>query len=228
MSAKKRPHRHVLVVPMRPEHAAPLEALQRRVFPTLLDEELFTVPKYLRHLELFPEGQFVALAKEHGDIVVAGVTSTRRTCFDFNHIQHTFIEAMAGGWLTNHDPRGDWLYGVDLNVHPGHRGKGIARLLYNARRSLVQRLNLRGEVAGAMLPGYDRHRRKYSIEDYVRAVERGEAFDPTLTVQMRNGFKVVGVLYDHITDPRSDNCAALIMRVNYDYKPEGIDAASAH
>lgn len=227
MRNKKRPARHITVASTRPEHTAPLEALQKITFPTLTDEELFTVPKYLKHLELFPEGQFVALAQEKRGQIVIGVTSTLRTNFDFSDIQHTFLEAMAHGWITNHNPQGEWLYGIDVSVHPDYRGLGIARMLYTARRALVQRLNLRGELAGAMLPGYDRHRSRYTIEGYVRAVERGEAFDPTLSVQMRNGFKVVDVLYNHITDPRSDNCAALIMRPNLDYVPHGQNAGAA-
>jgi len=50
-------------------HADQLEALQRVVFPTLADDERFKAAHYRKHLELFPEGQFVGL---DGDRVVAG------------------------------------------------------------------------------------------------------------------------------------------------------------
>ena len=52
-------------------------------------------------------------------------------------------------------------------------------------------------------------------------MERGEVFDPTLSVQIKNGFTVNRVLYDYITDPRCDNCAAQIVRRNPFYMPVG-------
>ena len=42
----------------RPEHAEGLDELQRIVFPTLSPEQRFQATHYLRHIELFPEGQF--------------------------------------------------------------------------------------------------------------------------------------------------------------------------
>jgi hypothetical protein len=54
---------------MLPGHAAELENLQRLLFPTLAEEERLHAPQYLRHLEVFPAGQFVILA----DSRVAGV-----------------------------------------------------------------------------------------------------------------------------------------------------------
>src|SRR4051812_24283657 len=51
----------LVIASARAEHAAPLESLQRVVFPTLADEERFKAAHYLKHFELFPAGQFVAL-----------------------------------------------------------------------------------------------------------------------------------------------------------------------
>ena len=87
-------------------------------FPTLVEDELLSVPKYRKHLDLFPEGQIVALVRENGREVAVGSTSTFRTNFDFINHQHTFMEAIADGWLTNHEPDGRWLYGADMSVHP--------------------------------------------------------------------------------------------------------------
>src|SRR5260370_3221052 len=75
----------LVVMHTRPENAPALEALQRLCFPTLDDAERFKAYHYLKHLELFPEGQFVAL---DGDRVV-GATTTLRLHFDFDHITHT-------------------------------------------------------------------------------------------------------------------------------------------
>ncbi len=208
---------HIDVVNIQPHHFDALEAMQHLSFPTLTDEELLTTEKYAKHLELFPAGQFVAIAQVEGAPTVCGSTSTFRTTFDFDNKEHTFLEAVADGWLTNHDPAGDWLYGADLNVHPDFRGMRVGRRLYEARRKLVQRLNLRGEVAGGMLPGYHRYRDELTIAQYVLRVHQGVLHDPTLTMQLKNGYVVKGILYDHITDPRSDNAASLIVRENPHY-----------
>jgi hypothetical protein len=200
----------------RKEHCKALAKLQRVIFPTLTDEELLTEAMYRKHLKVFPDGQFVALANIGGKAKVVGATSTLRTNFNFHDIQHTFLQAIAGGWLTNHLPDGEWLYGADMGVHPDYRCLKIGSRFYEARRQLVKRLKLRGEIAGAMLPGYREHHKRLSIEDYVRKVVSGDLKDPTLSFQLKNGFKVRGILYHHYendTDPH----AALIVREYPDY-----------
>src|SRR5215216_1650713 len=77
------------------EHALQLEELQKIVFPTLSDEEQFKAAHYLKHIEIFPEGQFVITDNEQ----VIAMTTTMRSSFDFDHYHHTFLETVAGGWL---------------------------------------------------------------------------------------------------------------------------------
>jgi GNAT superfamily N-acetyltransferase len=211
---------HIDVVNMQCEHIPELVRLQFLSFPTLTEQELLNAAKYRKHLELFPEGQFVALAWIDDQPIPIGSTSTFRTDFDFDHCQHTFLDAVAHGWLTNHDPNGAWLYGADMNVHPHFRGMRIGRRLYEARQMLARRLNLRGEIAGGLLPGYHRHADKLSVAQYVLHVHQARLHDPTLSMQIRNGFQVKGILYEHICDPRSNNCATLIVRENPYYHPK--------
>lgn len=208
------------VVHLQPAHIPDLARLQRLSFPTLSDDERLNEARYSKHLELFPEGQFVALAYPHGEPIPVGSTSTFRTDFDFDHIQHTFLEAVAHGWLTNHNPNGAWLYGADMNVHPKYRGMRVGRRLYEARQALVRKLDLRGEIAGALIPGYEDHAETLTVAQYVLHVHQARLHDPTLSMQIRNGFRVKGILYDHIADERSHNCATLIVRDNPFYQPK--------
>ena len=76
----------LVVMQTRPEQAPQLEDLQRICFPTLDDAERFKSAHYLKHIDLFPDGQFVVL---DGDSVV-GATTTLRLHFDFEHVNHTF------------------------------------------------------------------------------------------------------------------------------------------
>jgi 4-aminobutyrate aminotransferase/(S)-3-amino-2-methylpropionate transaminase len=197
----------LVVMHARPEHAEPLEALQLLCFPTLADEERFKARHYRKHLEVFDEGQFVVL---DGDRVV-GATATIRLHFDFDHITHSFGEVIQGGWLTSHEPDGDWLYGADIGVHPDYRGRGLATALYAARQELVWRRGLKGQVTGGMLRGYGAVKDTISAEDYYAEVVAGRRSDPTLSAQLRVGFEPRALLKDYLNDPVSDNYSALIV-----------------
>ena len=195
------------VMHARPEHAEPLEALQITCFPTLADDERFKARHYRKHQALFDEGQFVAL---DGDRVV-GATATIRMRFDFDHVDHTFGDIIQGGWLTSHEPDGDWLYGADIGVDPAYRGKGLATALYAARQELVWRLGLKGQVTGGMLRGYGAVKHELSIEDYYAGVVAGRIKDATLSMQLGVGFEPRGLLKNYLNDPVSDNASALIV-----------------
>jgi GNAT superfamily N-acetyltransferase len=197
----------VVIASTRPEHAAELERLQDIVFPTLVLEERFRAPHYRKHLEIFPEGQFVALEGER----VVGATTTIRLHFDFEHFRHSFAEILQGGWLTSHDPKGDWLYGADIGVHPDYRGRGIARALYAARQELVHRLGLKGQVTVGMMRGYGAVKDRMSAEEYYRALTEGRLSDPTLSAQLHIGFEPRALIPNYLNDPVCDNYGVLIV-----------------
>ncbi|NIW92244.1 MAG: GNAT family N-acetyltransferase [Phycisphaerae bacterium] len=88
-------------------------------------------------------------------------------------------------WLSNHNPKGDWLYGADIGVLPAYRRRGIGRMLYEARQGLIRRLNLKGHVAGGMLKGYGPYKNQMSAEEYMEKLKTGEIFDPTVSVQLK-------------------------------------------
>ena len=194
----------IAVEQMQIEHTQSLEALQRIVFPALAEDELIKCVHYLKHLEIFPEGQFVIT---HGEKVI-GMTTTMRSSFNDNH--HTFKEVIAGGWLTNHNPDGDWLYGLDLGVHPDYRGKGLARSLYRARQWLVQSLALQGQFTVGMMNGYSAVSAHISAEDYYQELKAGIRTDPTLTPQMKIGFEPMSLIPGYINDPTCGGYGVLI------------------
>ncbi|HYU03750.1 MAG TPA: aminotransferase class III-fold pyridoxal phosphate-dependent enzyme [Jatrophihabitantaceae bacterium] len=191
----------------RPEHAPALEQLQRLCFPTLDDAERFKAAHYRKHLELFPDGQLVAL---DGDRVV-GATTTLRLHFDFNHIGHSFADIIQGGWLTSHDPGGDWLYGADIGVDPGYRGRGLARALYAARQEVVWRFGLEGQVTAGMIRGYGDVKDRMTADEYYAGVVAGRFTDPTLTAQLRIGFEPRALLANYLHDPVCDNYSVLLV-----------------
>ena len=124
---------------------------------------------------------------------------------------HTYHWIVAGNFFINHDPQGEWLYGADMSVHPDCRGRGISRMLYNARKDLVRRLELRGMVGGGMIPGYVRYRDRMSPLEYAQAVAAGVLIDPTLTPQLRAGFELRGILPNYIEAGEPGNDSTLIV-----------------
>jgi len=197
----------IQIVSTQTEHAEQLEKLQEIVFPTLAPEERFTKAHYHKHISLFHEGQFVAL---HQDNVV-GMTSSIRFNFDFDHVHHTFADMIQGGWLTSHQPNGQWLYGADIGTHPNFRRRGIARGLYAARQHTVHTLNLQGQVTVGMMNGYATYQNQMTPETYFEKVRDGHITDPTVTAQMRMGFEIRALVKNYVTDPQCGNCGILIV-----------------
>ena len=89
--------------------------------------------------------------------------------------------------------------------------------LYEARRRLCRRLNLRRIFAGGRLSNYAEHADALTPESYVEKVKTGELKDPVFSFQLREGFTVRGILRHYITDPMSLNNASLIEWLNPDY-----------
>jgi ribosomal protein S18 acetylase RimI-like enzyme len=196
----------IRIINTRPEHIPHLVELQILCYPTLADTSRFRAPHFESHLRIFPEGQWVALC---GDRVV-GMSAGFLYTFDFAHPHHTFDEIIGYGYFTRHDPAGQHFYGADVSVHPEYRGRGIGRRLYDARKALVRQRGLKGIVAGAMIPGFARYKAIMDAPTYVARVVAGELFDPTLSMQLRQGFRVRGLLPNYLADAATDGWAVLI------------------
>jgi GNAT superfamily N-acetyltransferase len=121
------------------------------------------------------------------------------------------------GYFTNHDPEGSTLYAAEVMVDPEAQGRGIGKQLYKARRDLCRRLRLKRIRAGARLRHYSRYADQYSPEEYVKKIITREIGDPTLTFQLKQGFRVIGVVRDYLpNDPASQGHAAVIEWINHE------------
>jgi len=187
-----------------PEHAAGLNALQKIVFPKLSDDEIFTKEHYLKHIQAFPEGQFVIL---DGDKVIGMSTTVRSKLLSE---PHTFLEASGDLILNNYDPDGDWLSGLDVGVNPAYRGYGLGREIYRARQDLVNFLGLKGQFTVGMINGYYKMRLQMTPQDYFDKLMKKEINDPTVSLQERIGFTLKKLIPDYCDDETCGNCGVLM------------------
>lgn len=195
----------------RPEDFDGIIALTRVVYPSA---NPWTHEQLGSHLKVFPEGQFVAVDEENGEVV--GMAASLVVRWDEYSIDDSWHDFTENGMFTSHDPdRGRTLYGAEVMVSPHRRGQRIGSKIYAARRDLVRRLGLLRIRAGARLAGYHRYADEITAEEYTRRIVRGEVSDPTLSFQLHHGFHVLAVVTGYLRyDPESRGYAAVIEWIN--------------
>lgn len=186
--------------------AEALADLQRRIFPTMSEDELIRTEHFYRYIELFQEGQIVIM---DGDALI-GSTSVMRSRWEDAMKDHTFLEASGNLWWTTHDPDGEWAYGMDMMVDLGYRGRGLARVMYRARQQMCRNLGLKGQITVGMPNGYLPYQNEMTLKEYVAKLMAYEIFDPTVSVQHKMGFQFVRLIENYLEDPQSGNGGVLM------------------
>ncbi len=167
-------------------------ALQLRCFPDMVP---WTREQFESHIATFPEGQ---LCIELDDRIVATASALVVDYDDYGE-WHDWMGVSGGGTIRNHDPEGDTLYGIEIQVDPEFRGMRLARRLYDARKQLCRDLNLARIAIGGRIPGYARHADQLTARQYVEAVMDKRLYDPVLTAQLANGFMLRQLIPDYLT-----------------------------
>lgn len=177
---------------------------------------LWSEPHIRTLLDRFPAGQLCVTVD--GTVVAAALSIV--VDYDLYGDDHDY-DTITGGWsFDTHDDAGDVLYGIDVFVHPGFRGMRLARRLYEARKTLCERLNLRAIVAGGRLPGYALHADRLTPRQYIDKVRSKVLYDPVLTFQLGNDFHVRKVMQGYLTGDRSSREYAALIAWNNIYYEE--------
>ncbi len=191
-----------------------IRALHSKCFPTM---ENWRREPLESQIEIFPEGQ---LCIEYEGALIAS-SSTLIVEFSDYSDWHNWKEISDNGFIRNHNPKGDTLYGMEMMVHPDYRGMKLARRLYDARKELVSERNLYRIIIGGRIPGYGEHAEEMSSREYVDAVIERKLYDNVLTAQLANGFTLKRLIPNYLPDDAASRGYATFLEwVNLDYVDE--------
>ena len=159
-------------------------------------------------LEKFPEGQIVIKV----DGKIAGCALSIILDSEKFEEQHTYKEITGNYTFDTHTRKGDILYGIDVFVKPEFRCLRLGRRMYDYRKDLCERLNLKSIVLGGRIPNYHKYSDEYSPKEYIEKVKLREIHDPVLNFQLSNDFRPVKVLRGYLEGDEESNEYAVLLR----------------
>ncbi len=203
----------IIIRNTKPHHFEAIRSLQSKVYP---DIKPWSIEQLTNHLKVFAEGQFVA--DLNGKIV--GTSSSFIIMWDEYGPEHNWKEVTGSGTFSTHNPEGKTLYGAEVCVDPDYRKMGIGQKMYQARRLLCTRLNLKRIIAAGRLPNYHLYADKMEPHLYCMKVVWGDIYDPVLRFQLKQGFQFCDIVENYLHgDTQSMEFASLIVWVNPNYNP---------
>ncbi|UUO05696.1 GNAT family N-acetyltransferase [Blastopirellula sp. J2-11] len=189
-----------------------LVEMQSRCFPGMN-------PWSREHIEsqikTFPDGQICIEI----DGKLAASSSSLIVDYNPNMAWHNWSAVADNGYIRNHNPKGDTLYGIEIMVDPEFRGMRLSRRLYDARKEVCRHYNLSRIIIGGRIPGYHNHADSLSAREYIEKVIERALFDPVLTAQLANGFALQGLIPNYFPgDEASRGYATFLEWLNLDYQ----------
>lgn len=174
-------------------------------------------------LSVFPEGQIAVVVNE----IVVGCALSLILKYDHFGDEHTYKEVTGNYTFNTHAPKGDVLYGIEVFIKPEFRGLRLARRLYDARKELCEKLNLKAIVFGGRIPFYHKYNTELTPKEYIQKVKLKEIYDPTLTFQLANDFHAKKILTDYMPgDEESKDYAVLLEWDNIYYTKKTVKLTS--
>tara|TARA_R110002051_G_scaffold141300_1_gene214354 strand:- start:906 stop:2432 length:1527 start_codon:yes stop_codon:yes gene_type:complete len=158
-------------------------------------------------IDKFPEGQVVI--KINGQI--AGVALSIIVDYDAFDDNHTYEQVTGKYTFDTHDNEGDVLYGIEVFIKPSFRGLRLGRRLYDYRKELCEKLNLKSIVFGGRMPNYHSHAEELSPKEYIAKVRRKEIHDPVLSFQISNDFHPAKVMKGYLDGDKASQDFAILM-----------------
>ena len=164
-------------------------------------------------LDKFPEGQLCVII----DGRVAGAALSIIVDYEKHGDDHTYLGITGDYTFDTHTDEGDVLYGIDVFINPEFRGLRLGRRLYDARKELCEKLNLKAIIAGGRIPNYKKYSDEIEPKEYIQKVKLKEIYDPVLTFQISNDFHVKKILKGYMPDDKESMEFATLLEWNNVY-----------
>ncbi|RRO20875.1 carbon-nitrogen hydrolase family protein [Flavobacteriaceae bacterium 14752] len=142
----------------------------------------------------FPEGQIVLFV--NGEIAGCAFSLIVESSKIDN--KHTYDDIAGDTKFKYHNSDGDTLYGIDIIIKKEYRGLKLGRRLYDYRKELCEKLNLKGIVFGGRIPNYHKFSSSLTPRQYIEKVRFKEIQDPVLNFQLSNDFRPVRILSNYL------------------------------
>ncbi|WP_430816306.1 GNAT family N-acetyltransferase [Carboxylicivirga sp. RSCT41] len=183
-----------------------------------LDNAYWSSDKIAKLIEIFPEGQVVIKV----DNEIAGCALSIIVSSSELDDYHTYTDITSNYTFDTHSNNGDTLYGIDVFVKPDFRGLRLGRRLYDYRKELCEKLNLKGILFGGRIPNYHKYSDTITAKEYIEGVRTKEIHDPVLNFQLSNDFHPIRLLKNYLKgDVESEEYAVLLRWDNVFYeKPQ--------
>ena len=205
----------IQVRPLQIEDYSQLAQSFRRVYADGSDV-FWTKEQIVTLLRIFPEGQVVTVV----DDKIVGCALSIIVDYDLVKGDHTYAKVTGNETFKTHNPNGNILYGIEVFIHPEYRGLRLARRMYEYRKELCEKLNLKAIMFGGRIPNYHKYADKLRPKEYIEQVRKREIYDPVLTFQLSNDFHVRRVMTNYLpNDEESKHYACLLQWDNIYYQP---------
>ncbi len=158
-------------------------------------------------IDKFPEGQVVI--KINGQL--AGVALSIVVDYAAFDDTHTYEQITGKYSFDTHNDEGDVLYGIEVFIKPSFRGLRLGRRLYDYRKELCEKLNLKSIVFGGRMPNYHTYASELSPKEYIDKVRRKEIQDPVLNFQISNDFHPAKVMKGYLDGDKASQDFAILM-----------------
>jgi predicted amidohydrolase/ribosomal protein S18 acetylase RimI-like enzyme len=167
-------------------------------------------------LGVFPEGQLVILV----DGKVVGSALSLIVDEKLVDKKHNYSQIIGDYSFSTHNPNGEILYGIDVFIHPSYRGLRLGRRLYDARKELCEKLNLKAIVFAGRIPSYGQYADKMTPKKYIEKVKSKQLHDPVLSFQLSNDFHVLRIMKNYLAGDEDSKEFAVLLEWNNIYFDE--------
>ncbi|MDO5522516.1 MAG: carbon-nitrogen hydrolase family protein [Bacteroidia bacterium] len=172
-----------------------------------ISDEIWSEEQIRTLIEKFPEGQ-VAI-KVNGQM--AGCALSIIVDYDKFGDNHTYEQITDNEKFSTHRSDGNMLYGIEIFIKKEFRGLRLGRRLYDYRKELCEKLNLKGIVFGGRIPNYHRYSLEYTPEEYVAKVRRKEIHDPVFDFQISNDFQPSKLIKNYLKGDEASESVGVLM-----------------